>query len=900
MQDMSEGLCCILVVEEIMAKKWLKERARIMGDAIKNNKSYYLFALLAMFVAALFVCFTHDRTLPFAEGWYTYYAKCVNEGQMPYRDFEYLYSPIYINFMAVFARIFGYDIIVLRRLGILFFALIALGLYLCVTTIVGKKRAWIALVASVSAVFYLQSEVVQTFYDYVRLMDVFAAFSLLFLLKTVKAMTEKTDYRKYVAIFGLLSSVFINIKQNIGLIFFVYAVILFVYVSIWCRNNWKTVLKDLLFIFVPFAAVMLAVNLPLVITGAFSDYISMTGLSAAGAKGGMVAILFGWIVNNMGAFRSGLPISLAILAVIVGLFFFRRWLGKHKNIDEAPNTDGWLGLAFAGLTLIGLVVLRFSRGFANLILPNHFLSPYVLFLVVFPLFVTMGVWGIVDMIKRNDSMREYMLMFALAGAYFAISYGCGNSGGLAEGQASFGIAFVVTALLLLLDRSYMRIARGAVVAVCILLTLQFASKKMVHPYNWWGMDESDYWSNTETMDIPLLDGIKVSPETKAVYEGIYNAVVENTSPDDTIFCFPQIPLFYNLCDRDDPGTFTKVQWFDVASDKAVLADIEVLKENPPKAIIIYNTSDYAYQSHENAFRNGNESGARIMREYLYNFVADNGYRCYGRFTANSNSLTLWIADDSGETPAVNFERGNGTLEDPFVISTPEQLQMFSQMVNAGRTFAGQYIRQENDIDMTGYEFSSIGEAGSGAYFNGTYDGAGHVIKGINLETDKDQIALFGGLAGSVYNLGLEDSQISGVCCGGLAVHSVYGSSKIINCYSAADISGFRVGGVADDFYGIVENCFTAGLLLGEESTGAISLYSAENVKNVYVAEDEFKNVSEPNVGIKIIPSYELNSQELIDVFNSYVDEYNQSADSSQVRLCRWQVGNDGHMVFLNK
>ncbi len=885
-------------VEEAMAKKWLRERVRLARNAIRNNKSYYLFGALTVLAASLFVYFTHDRTLPFAEGWYTYYAKCINEGQMPYRDFEYLYSPIYISFITVFTRIFGYDIILLRRLGIVFFALIALGLYLCVTEIVGKKRAYIALVAATSAVFYMQSEVVQTFYDYVRLMDIFSVFSLLFLLKTLKAMIGNSDYRRYAVMFGVLSSVFINIKQNIGLIFFVYAVILFIYVSVWLRNDWKRVIKDLLFIFVPFSAVMAAVNLPLVITGSFSDYISMTGLSAAGAKGGMRAILFGWIVNNVGAFRSALPLSITTLAVILTLFFLRRRRKKGKDIAEAPTTDAWLGVAFAALVIIGLVILKFSSGFAHLILPDHFLSPYALFLVVFPIFVAMGVWGIVDIIGHRDTLRENMLMFALAGAYFAISYGCGNSGGLAEGQASFGIIFIVTALLVLLEHSYMRIARGAIAAVCILLILQFASKKMVYPYNWWGMDESEYWSNTETMDIPLLDGIKVSPETKAVYEGIYSAVVENTSPEDTIFCFPQIPLFYSLCERNDPGTFTKVQWFDVASDAAVLSDIDVLRKNPPKAIIIYNTSDYAYQSHENAFRNGGESGTRIMREYLYNFVADNAYTCYGRFVANSNSLTLWIADDSAEAFAVNFERGRGTAEEPYVISTPEQLQFFARMVNAGRTFAGQYIRQENDIDMTGYEFISIGEASGGAYFSGTYDGAGHVIRGIDMVSEKEQVALFGGLAGSVYNLGIEGSRISGVCCGGIAAHSVYGSASIINCYSAADISGYRVGAIADDFGGIVENCFGAGSLLGEE-TGAVSLYIPENIRNLYISEDNFKSSSEANEAINTVPSYMLNTRELVDIFNAYVDEWNRSSERG-VRLCRWQIGAGDHIIFLNE
>lgn len=51
----------------------------------------------------------------------------------------------------------------LRCVGILMFAIIALGVYLFITEIVGRKKAWIAAITSVTAVMYLQSEAVQIF-----------------------------------------------------------------------------------------------------------------------------------------------------------------------------------------------------------------------------------------------------------------------------------------------------------------------------------------------------------------------------------------------------------------------------------------------------------------------------------------------------------------------------------------------------------------------------------------------------------------------------------------------------------------------------------------------------------------------------------------------------------------
>ncbi len=713
-------------------KERLKTCCNRITGAIRQHPTYYILALLTVVASGLFVAIMMTRTLPFAEGWYTYYSKCINSGLMPYTDFEYLYSPVYIYFTALVTRIFGYDLMVLRSLGIIFFSLIALGIYMSVCVIVGKKRAWIAFVASLTAVFYLQTEVVQVFYDYVRLMDACAAFSLYFLLKSIKAIINKEPRTGSLVALGIFLALFANIKQNTGLIFSVYAIILLIYVSIWAGTKIKEMLRDLLVVLIPIVSITLVIYGAMLISGSLSAYLSMTGLAAASAKGGMMAILFGWLINNKSAFINALPIGLAGIVLIVGLYFLRRRCKRDtddNNTNKEP--DFLLGYAFAALLLVGLFVLKFSRGFTEWITPTRFLSPYGIFLTVAPIFVACGIWGIVDIVRKKKTMAESMLLFSLAGAYFAIAFACGNSGGIAEGQSAFGIAFIVTSILLFLDYAELRIIRVAAVVLCLVSVLQFAGKKMLWTYNWWGMDESDYWESTETLDLPLLGGIRVSAETKQVYETIVRHITENTDPDDPIFCFPQIPLFYNLCDRNDPGTFTKVQWFDVATDASVLSDIEVLKNNPPQAIVIYNTSDGAYSAHESSFRNGNESGTRVMREFLYNYVSDNGYKFYGRFVANNNSISLWIADDSAQTPAVNFARGSGTADDPYVISTPAQMKYFSDMVSAGRTFDGQYIRQEGNIDMSAYgEFTPIGSTEDGTYFAGTYDGNGYCITGI--------------------------------------------------------------------------------------------------------------------------------------------------------------------------
>lgn len=637
-----------------------KAGARGLINAIKKAPQFYGFAALAVTVAALYAFILHDRTLPFAEGWYTYFAKCIQNGLLPYRDFEYLYPPVYIYTVALITRIFGYDILVLRRIGILFFALITLGVYLSAVTVVGKRRSYIALIATGAAVFYLQSEVVQTFYDYVRLMDVFSAFSLFLLLKAVKSMINKEPYRKSLVGCGVLLGVFINIKQNIGLIFFVYALILVLYTGLWCRHDRRALLRDAARMLLPVLAITALILAALAASGSLSAYLSMTTGAAAGAKGGISAILFGWLFNNRTAFLHAAPVALILLAITVGPYLLGRFVAPPPSEpsgvqqSKAAQVSTLLALVFSLLCLVGFFLLMLSRGFAVWLMPTHFLSTYAIFLAVTPIFAVLGIRGILDIVRGRQSLGDLFLLFALSGAYFAISFGCGNSGGLAEGQATFGVLFLAIALLLLCEYFYnacrdsgawrlgTHIAKGTVTALCLVLTLQSAAKKMVYPYNWWGMDEADYWQAREESALVLLRGLYLSPETRTVYEDICRIIEESTPVGAPIFCFPQIPVFYNLTDRPDPGTFTKVQWFDVASDAAVRADIERLRQSPPAAILIYNTSEYAYLAHENAFRGGNRSATREMRDFLYRLAAEQGYRHCGDFRANGNSLTLFV------------------------------------------------------------------------------------------------------------------------------------------------------------------------------------------------------------------------------------------------------------------
>ena len=181
-----------------------------------------------------------------------------------------------------------------------------------------------------------------------------------------------------------------------------------------------------------------------------------------------------------------------------------------------------------------------------------------------------------------------------------------------------------------------------------------------------------------------------------------------------------------------------------------------------------------------------------------------------------------------ETPS--FGGGTGTQEDPWLITSQEDLIALAVFLNSGKaeTFDteaagigncyGYYFKQTADIDLTGVSWEPIGYSGS-YYFAGNYDGDGHSIKNAisTGKVDPDGFAtagIFGWVAfGSVKNLHVKNANflaigqnnysyvggIAGVCYGSSIKNcSVENSSlesrRNNNNNCAGSIVGYSTGG----------------------------------------------------------------------------------------------------------
>lgn len=859
-----------------------RNQLKIYGINMKNFFKIYLFSeksislLIVGICSFLYAYILCNQTMPFAEGWYSYYAKCINEGDIVYKDFEYLFTPIYMYFIAGIVKIFGYKIIVLRILGVIFFVITTLILYLVFNEIF---EAHTSCIVTITSVLYMQSVNVCIFYDYIKLMDIFSLLTVLFMIKSIKRVICGRDYKIQLILWGFFNSIFILIKQNMGILFGVFSLILLSVITLYMNGSWKKYLSTislyisaLIFPFIIFLC-------PIIYCGAFKEFIYSCGAGAMDAKGGMGVILFNWIINGMVEFKKNFVTSLLIIAVIFLEMFLSKKYALICSVKKLKKRKMFFIVFYGFCVMAGIFLCSRNQNLGEYFSSFNEINPYLIFLVCFALTIVIFGKLVWDIVRKENEAKKYIPLFALLGAFFAISYGAGTSGGLTKSESQIGIGVILALLFELTKFKYQTIVRIGIALFSFLICINCASCKIVNSYYWWEQTEASLYESSEAVEIPVLDGILVSKDTKYVYEQIYNLINEKTTTEDSIYCFPQIPIFYVLCNREDPGVYSKVQWFDVSTERTILSDINIIKDNPPKAILIYDVAQQVYDSHEELFNDGKASGTTKMREFLYNFIYEKGYTFQGDFKSGTNKLLLFIKEtdekETDEKETEIFSGGTGTREDPYLLNTSSQLSLLSKQVNEGRSFEGQYIRQIADIDLNDEIWTPIGIQDNENYFSGTYDGNGHIIRNLNIiSTDKTyNNGLFGYLNGTVINLGIIGGNIEGDSCGVVASGSASPNAKIINCFTDVPINAKRAGGITDNFSGILYNCYSVGKLSGIESAGAIS-YSGNETK--------IENIFEPSESVTSLitegPYYEKNTKRASETFfttNDFVNSLNE-------------------------
>ena len=202
------------------------------------------------------------------------------------------------------------------------------------------------------------------------------------------------------------------------------------------------------------------------------------------------------------------------------------------------------------------------------------------------------------------------------------------------------------------------------------------------------------------------------------------------------------------------------------------------------------------------------------------------------YTVNVNATGLTLEGctiggwtDGGSESGTAEDLGYFIQDDgSYTVYTANGLKEWAEAVQTDPTLN---ITLTADIDLTGKEWTPVGN--SGQTYNGTFDGQGHTITGLNISSPNEAVALFHNIGGGgkVMNLQLKDVTYKGsTAMGGIA----HGNNGTITACSVTGTltnttNNGAVGGIAAINYGTITACWFNGTITGGSNVGGIAVFN---------------------------------------------------------------------------
>ena len=244
-------------------------------------------------------------------------------------------------------------------------------------------------------------------------------------------------------------------------------------------------------------------------------------------------------------------------------------------------------------------------------------------------------------------------------------------------------------------------------------------------------------------------------------------------------------------------------------------------------------------------------------------VINNGTITGGVFNSTVSGSGIINGGTFNGTP--DHITGSGTETDPYQINTAAGLKWFRDKVNNAKNAANNIedtkicAELTKDIDLSGEAWTPIGIGGAfyagTPPYSGTFDGKGHTIKNLSIDSSAHYVGLFGYVyGGTIRNLTVSGSVkgsehtggIAGAANGGtfencanqcavqggttggiIGFATEEGTLIVRDCYNVGSITtttGNSVGGIIGQCIntsGTIRNCYNAGTVTGTASVGAI-------------------------------------------------------------------------------
>ncbi len=285
--------------------------------------------------------------------------------------------------------------------------------------------------------------------------------------------------------------------------------------------------------------------------------------------------------------------------------------------------------------------------------------------------------------------------------------------------------------------------------------------------------------------------------------------------------------FVNIWSKDEGWSYPYLQW---EGNEAGTHNILTPPPPPPApqelGYFSYNGFVIIYWERPEGLSEEDIEGYNIYRNGVFlsqtNETAQYQDNNLTNWTNYAYSVTtLSRGQESVLSPAISampgFEGGNGTLNNPWQISSAGQLNGVSRYL--GSAHNDKHFIQIADIDLGiapwngGQGWVPIGNSSANS-FQGNYNGNGKIISKLTINRPNNgNQALFGFIGGNalIYDLGLKDVDVTGLIEVGTIVSNMNNDSGIERCFVTGKLTGMNtVGGISGSKGGgsYIQDCYT--------------------------------------------------------------------------------------------
>ncbi|HET8541994.1 MAG TPA: hypothetical protein VFL83_19110 [Anaeromyxobacter sp.] len=556
----------------------------------------YRAAVLGIFAA--FNLVTFNRYFPLSEGWWETYGYLWNSGLRPYRDFDLAFTPLFTILNAGLLRLLDDSFFAIRLLGVGVFLAAVLLLQLLVERFFAPWIAAVAVTVSTSFVVAATQFIAKDYHSYQL-----AFVALALLLHVRLAADRRLRPARRVAetlLLGLTVSLVFFLKQNVGAI-----LLAAIAASLPLVDRERPLAR--LAAFGAGAAVPFLLMLPVISPPEWRQL-----LLANDAKGSLGTVLGRfWQFENREAIITALVLCAAVAAARWVFAPPARWQGVWTPSFEATLRNR----TARGAAFLALVVAVAASG--------HEIRAFV---VAWTIPVTLAFIALV-LVRAGRALLDQTAAeprwTAIAIPLLGLAYA--NTTTAAFDFIALHVPVALALGWLLATAEAWAPRRYALLAALALLVVvpELIAAKLRVPYAWWGHWQGSVSAATAESEYPQLRGIRMTPEQREVVDGVKAAVATYSRSRSDVLFFT-LPVFYWLEGKLPPGR-TVVQWFDVVSSGQMAAELEAIRERPPRLVVALEPPPAAYVVHRR-LKNSARLPQEDFRALMDGWVASRKYR----------------------------------------------------------------------------------------------------------------------------------------------------------------------------------------------------------------------------------------------------------------------------------